>query len=34
MQKNREGEDKIYNDMHNEIKRVIYDRNYMVKIKN
>jgi hypothetical protein len=32
--KDRDGEDKVYDDLHNEVKRVIYDRNRMVKIKN
>ncbi len=32
--KDRDGEDKVYDDLHNEVKRVIYDRNHMVKIKN
>jgi hypothetical protein len=32
--KDRDSEDKIYDDLHAEIKRVIYDRNHMVKIKN
>jgi hypothetical protein len=31
--KDRDPEDKVYDDMHNEVKRVIYDRNHMVKIK-
>jgi hypothetical protein len=32
--KDRDGEEKVYDDLHNEVKRVIYDRNHMVKIKN
>jgi hypothetical protein len=32
--KDRDSEDKVYDDMHNEVKRVIYDRNHMVKVKN
>ncbi len=32
--KDRDGEEKVYDDLHNEVKRIIYDRNYMVKIKN
>ena len=32
--KDRDTEDKIYDDMHTEVKRIIYDRNHMVKIKN
>jgi hypothetical protein len=32
--KDRDSEEKVYDDMHNEVKRVIYDRNHMVKIKN
>ncbi len=31
--KDRDGEEKVYDDLHNEVKRVIYDRNHMVKIK-
>jgi hypothetical protein len=31
--KKRDGEDKVYDDLHEEVKRVIYDRNYMIKIK-
>ena len=27
-------EEKVYDDLHNEVKRVIYDRNHMIKIKN
>ncbi len=30
----RSGIAKVYNDLHTEVKRVIYDRNHMVKIKN
>jgi hypothetical protein len=29
--KDRDGEDKVYDDLHTEVKRVIYDRNHMVK---
>ena len=32
--KDRDTEEKVYDDLHNEVKRVIYDRNHMVKIKN
>ncbi len=32
--KERDTEEKVYDDLHNEVKRVIYDRNHMVKIKN
>ncbi len=32
--KDRDGEEKVYDDLHNEVKRVIYDRNHMIKIKN
>ncbi len=32
--KDRDTEEKVYDDLHMEVKRVIYDRNYMVKIKN
>jgi hypothetical protein len=32
--KDRDGEEKIYDDLHNEVKRVIYDRNHMIKVKN
>jgi hypothetical protein len=31
--KERDDEDKIYDDLHNEVKRVIYDRKHMVSIK-
>jgi hypothetical protein len=31
--KDRDPEDKVYDDLHNEVKRVIYDRNHMVKTK-
>ncbi len=31
--KDRDTEEKVYDDLHNEVKRVIYDRNHMVKIK-
>ncbi len=31
--KDRDSEEKVYDDLHNEVKRVIYDRNYMVKTK-
>ena len=30
--KDRDSEEKVYDDLHNEVKRVIYDRNHMVKI--
>lgn len=29
--KDRDGEDKVYDDLHTEVKRVIYDRNHMIK---
>ncbi len=32
--KDRDSEEKVYDDLHTEVKRVIYDRNHMVKIKN
>jgi hypothetical protein len=32
--KDRDSEEKVYDDLHIEVKRVIYDRNHMVKIKN
>ncbi len=32
--KDRDTEEKVYDDLHNEVKRVIYDRNHMIKIKN
>ncbi len=32
--KDRDTEEKVYDDLHTEVKRVIYDRNHMVKIKN
>ncbi len=32
--KDRDTEEKIYDDLHIEVKRVIHDRNHMVKIKN
>ena len=32
--KDRDTEEKVYDDLHNEVKRVIYDRNHMVKVKN
>ncbi len=32
--KDRDSEEKIYDDLHTEVKRVIYDRNHMIKIKN
>ncbi len=32
--KNRDSEEKVYDDLHIEVKRVIYDRNHMIKIKN
>ncbi len=32
--KDRDTDEKVYDDLHTEVKRVIYDRNYMVKIKN
>jgi hypothetical protein len=32
--KDRGSEEKIYDDLHNEVKRVIYDRKHMVKVKN
>jgi hypothetical protein len=32
--KDRDTDEKVYDDLHMEVKRVIYDRNYMVKIKN
>jgi hypothetical protein len=31
--KDRDSEEKVYDDLHTEVKRVIYDRNHMVKIK-
>ncbi len=31
MVKERDGEEKVYDDLHNEVKRVIYDCNHMVK---
>ncbi len=31
--KDRDTEERVYDDLHNEVKRVIYDRNHMVKIK-
>jgi hypothetical protein len=31
--KDRDSEEKIYDDLHTEVKRVIYDRNHMVKTK-
>ncbi len=32
--KDRDTEERVYDDLHNEVKRVIYDRNHMIKIKN
>lgn len=32
--KERDSEEKVYEDLQDEIKRIIYDRNHMVKIKN
>jgi hypothetical protein len=32
--KDRDSEEKVYDDLHTEVKRVIYDRNHMVKVKN
>jgi hypothetical protein len=32
--KDRDTEEKVYDDLHNLVKRTIYDRNYMIKIKN
>ncbi len=31
--KDRDTEEKVYDDLHDEIKRVIYDRNHMIKVK-
>jgi hypothetical protein len=31
--KDRDPEEKVYDDLHNEVKRVIYDRNHMVSTK-
>ncbi len=31
--KDRDTEEKVYDDLHIEVKRVIYDRNHMIKIK-
>jgi hypothetical protein len=31
--KDRDSEEKVYDDLHTEVKRVIYDRNHMVKTK-
>lgn len=31
--KDRDSEDKVYDDLHTEVKRVIYDRNHMIKTK-
>jgi hypothetical protein len=30
--KDRDSEEKVYDDLHNEVKRVIYDRNHMIKV--
>jgi hypothetical protein len=30
--KNRDSEEKVYDDLHTEVKRVIYDRNHMIKV--
>jgi predicted metal-dependent hydrolase len=32
--KDRDSEDKVYDDLRLEVKRVIYDRNHMIKVKN
>jgi hypothetical protein len=32
--KDRDTEEKVYDDLHNQVKRVIYHRNHMVKVKN